>query len=377
MLLILRQLAILAGFVGVIYGAWIAVALMIEPLPRQTEPLDSPSARDTVFMTQPKYVFLNRASLSVDRGKDEVILIGSSNIARGFALRELQPLVPSAAIHNLAVSGSNNGEVRQVLDLIQDMRDEALRRRTIFVIGIWYGMFVEDRVRWSSSDRAAGDTDIDIERYRYGFYRRTPDGPVAVLPPRHLEAGLLAIYPFLALDRVVRGVRDTAHDQVLSWLNRPKLGDDQEDAHVVDQREQAKWLAYRVDYMKTSGGALADEQFDVLRGMVDAVLASGGRVALVDLPIPRWHSQASPHFAFYQERKKPLLSALTARAGVRYLNLQDLDTDADYYDDTHAKRRVTHVWSERLADVLNSMLNQGGAQPPSRHQAGNPISAAR
>jgi len=377
MWLILRQLAILVGFVGALYGTWIGLALLIEPLPRQSEPLDSPSARDTVFMTQPKYVFLNRASLAVDRGRDEVILIGSSNIARGFALKELQPLVPTATIHNLAVSGSNNGEVRQVLDLIQDMRDQALRRRTIFVIGIWYGMFVEDRVRWTSSDRIAGDTDIDIERYRYGFYRRTPDGPVAVLPPRHLETGLLAIYPLLALDRVVRSMRDTAHDKILAWLHRPKLDDAQEDAHIVGPREQAKWLAYRVDYMKTAGGTLADEQFDVLRGMVDTVLESGGRVALVDLPIPRWHSQASPHFAFYQERKKPLLSALTARPGVRYLDLQDLDTDADYYDDTHAKRRVTRVWSERLAEVLNGMLDHGATQPPARHEASNPISAAR
>ena len=36
-------------------------------------------------------------------------------------------------------------------------------------------------MRWNTPDRHQGDTDLDIERYRYGFYRRTEQGSQAAI----------------------------------------------------------------------------------------------------------------------------------------------------------------------------------------------------
>lgn len=365
MVQIAKQLAITVMFVTVLYALLVAVSFVIAPLPDASRGLDSPAATESVFMTQPKYVFLNRAPLARDDDRDSVILIGSSNVARGFARASLQSLVPGAIVHNLAVSGSNNTEIAQVVDLIQEMRGMRARERTVFVLGIWYGMFSEDRVRWSSSDRVAGDTDIDIERYRYGFYRRDAGGPVAVLPPRYLNLGVAAVYPFLVADGMVRQARDWARDRLyeqfhFSFLRRPRLGDDQEDDHVVDAAEQKNWLTYRVNFMDTQGG-IAEEQFQVLDRMVRNVVESGSRIVIVDLPIPRWHASASPHFADYQTRKLPHVAALRRLPGVTYLNMQDADADLDYYDDAHPKRAATEVWCRRLAGVLNPMIEHGVA----------------
>ena len=144
---IARQFAITTAFVALIYGALIAVALWLVPPPAGDRGLDSPAAPESVFMTQPKYVFLNRGDLARTGERDSVILIGSSNVARGFARPDLQALLPGAIVHNLAVSGANNTEIDQVVELIQEVQDERARKRSVFVLGIWYGMFAEDRVR--------------------------------------------------------------------------------------------------------------------------------------------------------------------------------------------------------------------------------------
>jgi hypothetical protein len=360
MINIAKQLGITVAFVAVLYGALILGAMALVPMPDGSSGLDSPGAADTVFMTQPKYVFLNRGALARDDGRSQVILIGSSNVARGFSRDDVQALVPDAIVHNLAVSGSNNTEIDQVVELIQEMQSEEARRRSVYVLGIWYGMFAEDRTRWYAADRTGGDTDIDIERYRYAFYRRTADGPVAVLPPRYLDLGVAAVYPFLVIDGLVRGARDNVRDRLyttfgFSFLRRPRLGDEQEDGHVVDAREQATWLAYRKAYMQTPG-TVADEQFAVLDRMVRRIVDGGSRVVVVDLPIPRWHSANAPYFTDYQQRKTATIAALNTLKGVSYLNLQDADADHDYYDDAHPKRAAAKVWSQRLARVLNPIV---------------------
>ena len=97
----------------------------------------------------------------------------------GFRPARLQQLVPQATVHNLAIGGANMTEVRQMVDLVLEVQSPAAQRRNLFVIGAWYGLFADDRARWYTPDRHPGDTDLDIERYRYGFYRRTADGPVA------------------------------------------------------------------------------------------------------------------------------------------------------------------------------------------------------
>src|SRR5262249_37696574 len=101
---------------------------------------------------------------------------------------------------------------------------------------------------------------------------------------------------------------------------------------------------------------LADEQFEVLGRLVHRIVESGSQILIVDLPIPRWHSQASPYYADYQERKKTVLSEIRGLDGVFYMNMQDADADRDYYDDAHPKRAATKVWCTRLSGVLNPII---------------------
>src|SRR5262249_48530380 len=138
---------------------------------------------------------------------EKAILVGASNTGVGFIPKTIQSRLACAKVSNLAVGGANISEAKQIIDLVHEVQSPADRPSNTFVIGVWFGMFVDSDVKYSDPDRNRGETDIDLEKYRYGFYRRTPEGPVALLPANWLDAGVLAIRPILVIEKIAREAR--------------------------------------------------------------------------------------------------------------------------------------------------------------------------
>jgi|HubBroStandDraft_6_1064221.scaffolds.fasta_scaffold21099_4 hypothetical protein len=358
MRLILKQGgAILVYLLGLYIGLLGIVLALAQPSP-QLRGLNTAAARDTIFMTEPKYIYLNRAALRNESRK--VVVVGASNVIAGFVPSELVALIPAGAtVHNLGLGGANLTEVRQVIDLVQQVQSSTGRRRETFVLGIWYGMFGEDRLRWYTPDRTPGDTDIDIERYRYGFERRAADGPVPMVPWRNLDAATTAIYPFLLLDKLSR---DAA-----AWvIHQRSPGLDELNTTVVSSEERSRYLDYWAKVMG-AGPPIPEEQFVVLEHACEAILTQGSRLVLADLPLPRWHKEHSPYHVYYEHRIAELVDQFASRPGFAFLDLGELDGDSDFYDEVHPKPRVTSAWAERLAAVLPPLLSSstlaGSASP--------------
>jgi hypothetical protein len=228
-------------------------------------------------------------------------------------------------------------------------QSESVRRRDILVLGIWYGLFGDNRLHWYTGDRIPGDTDLDIERYRYGFERRTPQGPVDSVPRAYRDAAVVAIYPLLFLDKVSRAA--------FRWINPAHAQTAEElDAYVVGQQEKDQYLKYWRTMMGSAHPSSFDEQFAVLDKICDRVLAQGARLLLVDLPLPRWHKTASPYQAIYETRAHQLFDRLSGRPGFDFLDMGDLDNDADFYDEVHPKPRAAATWADRLAGALSPLL---------------------
>lgn len=347
MKLILRQLLWLTGALVALYGLVLAVTLVLVPPGDAGPALDSTRASASLFLTEPKYVFMTRARLNTPT--DKVLVVGASNVGVGFRQAQLQALLPQTEVHNLSIGGSNATQVRQVIDLVREVQSPEARRHNTVVIGLWYGLFADDRVRWHTPDRHAGDTDIDIERYRYGFYRRTANGAQPVLPPERLSLGVTLIHPYLVLDRLAR---DTTRSLRRLMNDKPKaMTDAQRNAVVLAEEEKRKYLAFWNDYM---GGAtaLTDGPYREIERAVDTVLADGGKVVLVDMPIPRWHAAGSPLHADYLTRTDQLVRKLTARPGVSLVRMTQAGADDDFSDEVHPKPRVAPLWAARLAAGL-------------------------
>jgi hypothetical protein len=366
---ILRQVFFLSVALGGIYALLLAVSYLFVTTANQKEGLDSGVAASTIFMTDPKYVFLNRAALRPEAPR--VVLVGASNTAVGLKQREVQALLPNVEVDNLSVGGSNITQIAQVVDLVQELQDSAARHRTTFVIGVWYGTFAEDKFRWNTPDRHAGDTDIDIERYRYGFYRRSESGPKQMLPAGYLPLGVILIHPFLVFDELSRRASQEIRDRLFG--RAPTRTDAQRDASVVSAQEKEAALTYWREQMH-SDGPIADEQFVVLGNLIDRILAQGSKVVLVDLPIPRWHADRSPYYQEYQSHRKALLSELGAREGFAYLEMGDLNADLEFSDEVHPKPRITPLWAAHVAALIGT---GGDSSPDSRVSNGGTLAAGQ
>lgn len=348
MKLILRQIAGLLGALVALYGLVLALTLVFVPASDPThQALDTTRASNSLFLTEPKYVFMTRSRLNTLT--DKVLVMGASNAGVGFRQAQLQTLLPQTEVHNLSIGGSNATQVRQVIDLVREVQSPEARRHNTVVIGLWYGLFADDRARWHTPDRHAGDTDIDIERYRYGFYRRTEHGPVPLLPPDRLNLGVTLIHPYLVLDRFAR---DTTRSMRRLMNDKPKsMTDEQRNAIVLAEAEKQKYLAFWREYM---GGAtaLTEGPYRELERAVDTVLADGGKVVLVDMPIPPWHAAGSPLHADHLARTGQLVRKLTARPGVTLVRMHDAAGDDDFSDEVHPKPRVSPQWAARLATAI-------------------------
>lgn len=357
---ILRQGALLLLCLALLYVGLLGLTLLIAPRSMQERGLDASLAGNTIFMTEPKYIYLDRAPL---RGLSEnVVLLGASNLDIGFNLAELRPLLPaSVTLDKLAVDGANITEVRQVIDLVQQVQGEEARRQEIFVLGIWYGMFGRNSLRWYTPDRSPGDTDIDIERYRYAFERRTAQGPVPVVPWQYFGAAVTAIYPFLLVDKLSR--------DVLSWLSdRYQTQTADLNSAVMSQSDRDGSMRYWRSAMGPAGPAAFDEQFAVLEHVCKRALGEGSKLLLVDLPLPKWHRERSPYEGYYEARLAEFVKQWAARRGFYFVDMSDMDRDQGFFDEVHPRPRVTILWARRLAQALSPLLSPNatvaGIMPP-------------
>lgn len=349
MKLILTQIAQLLAALLALYGVLLALSLLLVPRADVGERLDAARASSSLFLTEPKYVFMTRGQLNTTA--DKAILLGASNMLAGFKQPQVQALAPHLEVHNLSVGGSNIRQVAQIVNLVREVQSPEARRHNTYVIGLWYGLFTDDKARWYTPDRNAGDTDIDIERYRYGFYRRTEAGAVPLLPPQQLDLGVLLIHPYLVLDRTARDLTRSLRSFMAA--KPAPITDAQRNAVVLSDAQKRKYLDFWRDY---TGGAdkIDDASFQWLARIVDGVLAEGGHLVLVDMPIPAWHAQGSVLAADYRRRMDATLETLRARPGVTVLKMADAASDDDFSDEVHPKPRVTERWAARLATVLNS-----------------------
>jgi len=353
---ILKQAAGLVAGIAAIYGLLLVISLVLFPMHRQSGGLDSSLAGATLFETEPKYVFLNRASLRDD--KERLILLGASNVVTGFHVSELQPLLPDLEVDNLGISGANLTEMRQAYDLIRAAQSPSGPKHTTYAIGIWYGVFQPDGLKWNTPDRHGGETDLDIERYRYGFFRRSAAGPVQVLPTEDLELGLVLIHPYLTIDRLARDATDLFRAKFLKM--KPEKTVAERNASVVTPEKQAQLFAYWHDQFQ-GATAVPPEQFAVLSNMVTRMLADGNRVVVVDLPLPSWHSQHSALNDSYKQLRDGWLQQMNGKQDFAYLDLQDAFPDDEFVDEVHPKPRTTAEWSKRLAAAVADEIAKAGA----------------
>ncbi|GLR91031.1 hypothetical protein [Bradyrhizobium iriomotense] len=349
---ILRQAALTFVSFAFLYATLGALSFLMFPDSASEGQRDFQNAEQTLYMTVPKYVFLGRSVLNSPAEK--AILVGASNTGVGFIQKTIQSKLACAKVSNLAVGGANISEAKQIIDMVHEVQSQADRPSNTFVIGVWFGMFVDSDVKYADPDRNRGETDIDLEKYRYGFYRRTLEGPAALLPASWLDAGVLAIRPILVIEKMAREAR-AGVNLLLTGRKSAQRNEAEREAAGMSEQDKKKALDYWNEAMGKRN-EISLGQVEVLKNTIETLLRSGERVVLIDLPIPAWHRDASPFQRSYEQAFTDVSRQFDGQRSFVSMSMSDLSKEQDYSDEVHAKRHLADVWSDRLANVLNPFV---------------------
>jgi hypothetical protein len=338
----------IALLVGTIIGTYVgAIGISLLAFPMHLKAIDTLAAEQTVFMTGPKLIYFGGSSIGQPGPK--MFFLGASNTAVAFDREKFAPLAKRYTVHNLALGSANVTETKQVASLVLSRVKPAEKSGHVFVIGTWYGLFSQDD-RWRVKLDGPIETDLDRERYRYGFAKRSAQGPISLVPEQYISMATYAIYPFLVLDKGMRLATDGLRSRL--FVRPPRVDAYARNHQVLNVDERRAAVAYRSADIRAPH--LTGEQFAQLDLLLDELIASGNKVFLVNLPIPRWHATATPHHDEYHRRLSTLLSNRAGQPGFTYLNFGALDDADNFYDDVHLRPRSIEPLLKGLANALNA-----------------------
>ena len=346
-----RQFALTMLFTLGLYAVLLGLSFIVVPPTARRGWIDVWDMDSSLFTTAPKYAYLARDELDTREAK--ILLIGASNTGAGLRQGDVQALVGCAKVSNLALGGANISEMHDLVGLIDAVQGEEARRSETVILGVWYGMFVDTGQNWPALN---GDTDLDVERYRYGFERRTDAGPVAVLPPSWLPAGVVLIRPYLVHEKVARTLFSPLRNGL---FDKPHaVADTDKEKEGLDAQGRADAMVWWRRIMGPHD-AISSVQVKVLRGLVEGLLASGRAVVLVDMPIPHWHREASPWYPSYVAALHDVTASFAGRPNFVVVPTDDLDADVNFTDEVHPKPHLARALAARVAAVLNPLLCPG------------------
>jgi hypothetical protein len=351
MRMILIQTARTLVSVILLYGLLIAASFLMAPREHASETLDTKLAEDTIYSTQTKYLFFSRGALM--KPQPRILIVGASNANVGLRAHQVQTSVPCALVNNLAVGNANATEAQQTVDLVHAVQSPEARLENTFVFGIWYGLFSDSKDRWPTSSREGLATDIETELYRYGLYRRTPEGPYPLLPPAWLPFEDVLIRPLIVTESIARQWTETLRGYF--FVRPPKRTVAEREAAHFSPEERRDAAAYWYNLFGRKDD-ISGEQFADFENMIAHLLDAHERVIVVDLPLPKWHQETSVYDLKYRKRLPGLLKKFAGREGFAFSDISGLSADDDdYSDEVHPKLHLAKMWAERVGETIRSV----------------------
>lgn len=351
---IFKEIILVGGiFLGLYAGLWV-VTFVFYP---ERANIDSEDFKKTIFTSQAKYVALDIWKIAKPR-RGKIILVGSSNVREGFRPLDIEDWIANQEVHNLAIGASNITQLAQIVQLALTLPKETWDD-SIVVIGVWYGLFVDDNKQWAGSP-----TTFMSEALRYGFYRQQGERLYPVVPWRNIPCWESALRPYLLLTKPVYGITYFGENIVASahTLVREKKIDytflfpnPSQSHETVDEKYKANAIKFWMDYLGTPAGTLQDEQFIKLRELLRQLQTVGARVVLVDMPLPAWHRASSTYYAAYKQKIYNLYDEVKY-PGLWFLDLSEKFGEEKFYDSAHPFQEAAKEWAKALGIFIQRQV---------------------
>lgn len=344
---IIKQVFAIAAAFAIIYGGLVAVSFVLYPNAPGSI-LDTGASDATIYTTPTKYLYFGRTVLETPGPR--VFIVGASNADAGLRPPQVQEDVSCASVNGVTIGNMNAEEMAQSVDLIAAQRPPS--NEDTYVFGVWYGDFGDSSDRWHDTGRSLGETDVELELYRFGFYRHGQSGPEAAISEHWLAIEALALRPLHLFENVARHLTATLRERV--FVRPLTLTLAEREARVFRPEEKTAALAYWRQQFG-SNADVSDRQFAVFQEMLTRVLASGSRVMVVDLPVPSWHLKATPFAAGYERRLGALAARFQGDPHFRLVTMPDLGDDAAFSDEVHPRPSLAKLWAQRVGHSVSQL----------------------
>jgi hypothetical protein len=306
--------------------------------------LDTGDVRYSIYTMDARYLSLNFQLLNHPGRR--VLIVGASNSALGFRPSLMKPLLGGIEVDNISLGGSNITAVEEVIDLAYKNMPREAWPQTTFALGLFYRLFVPD-----ASIFGKRETPLENQGMQWALYQRTSTGIHPGLADRWTPALKYVIRPFL-LPSWIRWV----YFEPQTWGKNLLL---------LDLRLK------RIDYdtftltPTTRNNVLGEErdvtsdyskgfqlQFAKLDRMARLISSRGGRLVLMELPVPSWIQAGVPAYGFYRAEEDRQIRELIKIPGVTYGSMAEGFSDDEFYDQFHPRPRTTVRWVRKAAAII-------------------------
>jgi hypothetical protein len=280
----------------------------------------------------------------------KIFVLGASGVMHGFRPPEIEKEFPGYQVANLAVSGTNISGIHQEIKAIKNTFPRDVLDKSIFVAGIFFGTFIENRVRYGRfRPDKKNDPDINLQLKRWGFFYEK-NGEIS---PKYTSALMWSILE--KIERPIRVFQIVLNPDIESILNSMPRNLTLFN-HVLQkimgkrtkQNIQDEAIKFWLKFMDRPEGDLASEQFEELLRLKETVQKNNLKLIIVDLPITKWHQVGSPLFTYYQKEMRSYLEKITCSANIVYVSLQDLNDPSYFIDSVHVRPEYTFLWAKNL-----------------------------
>lgn len=276
------------------------------------------------------------------RSSPLVILIGSSNFQR-YSANAIASEMPGISANNMAVDGSDLADFELMVNLAYEVLPASSCGQHTFVLGLWYGEFV----------KGTGQGFLDSELARYGLYQNVRDGRAILKIPRSaLPVAVAALRPLVIMQRAretLTTATTSAVEDVLGQAHPPATDSAGQDQATGPSEAEKRSL---IERRSAAGKRVSDDVLAKLIPIAKRISDAGDRLVLVDLPLPRWHTEAVPAATDYSRRKQAYFAEVLHLPGIYYLDMEGSATDEDFYDSVHLRPKACIGLAHRLGRAL-------------------------